>query len=278
MTSLLIRSIKFIIGGGFIFVLLLAMYGTISDWITNPPAETAEHAIHKHPKKLELSSNGPLGTFDKGQLQRGLKVYEQVCASCHSLNMISFRNFEDLGYSEGQVKALAKAWPIKQPQFDEKVGTWGERDNLASDRLPKVYYPGIGTPPDLSLMAKARHDGGAYVYSLLTGYNEKPTAEQIKQFPEFAKTPEGMHFNPYFANLNLSMPAPITSDGQVTYDDGTPATVDQMSKDVSAFLVWTAEPSLEKRHAAGFAVLIFLLIGTGLAYGAYRTVWKGMKH
>lgn len=278
MLPLFIRSIKFLIGAAFIFVLGLALFGTVKTWIQEPPAETAEEAMHKHPKELDLPSNGPLGKFDLAQLQRGFLVYEKVCASCHSLNLVSFRNLADLGYNEPEIKKIAKDWPFKQPVQDPKAGTWGERDNLPSDRFPKVYYPGTGTPPDLSLMAKARHDGAAYVYSLLTGYNEKPSAEALKHFPEFAKTPDGMHFNPYFANLNIAMPPPLTGDDQVTYTDGTRATVDQMAKDVSAFLVWTAEPTMQTRHRAGLAVIAFLLIATGLAYGAYLTVWRGVKH
>ncbi|MGK6356320.1 cytochrome c1 [Sphingomonas sp. DT-207] len=278
MLPLFIRSIKFLIGAAFIFVLGLALFGTVKTWIQEPPAETAEEAMHKHPKHLDLPSNGPLGKFDLAQLQRGFLVYEKVCASCHSLNLVAFRNLADLGYSEAEIKKIAKDWPIKQPVQDPKAGTWGERDNLPSDRFPKVYYPGTGTPPDLSLMTKARHDGAAYVYSLLTGYNEKPSAEALKHFPEFAKTPDGMYFNPYFANLNISMPPPLTGDDQVTYTDGTRATVDQMAKDVSAFFVWTAEPTMQSRHRAGLAVVAFLLIATGLAYGAYLTVWRGVKH
>lgn len=278
MLPLFIRSIKFLIGGGFIFVLGLALFGTIKDLITNPPAETAEHAMHKHPKELKLLSDGFFGKFDNAQLQRGFQVYKEVCATCHSLHMVSFRELHDLGYTEAEVKKIAKDWGTKQPVFDEKGGTWGERDNLASDRIPKVYYAGTGTPPDLSLMAKARHDGGAYIYSLLTGYDEKPSAEALKHFPEFAKPAEGMHFNPYFANLNLSMPPPLTGDNQVTYVDGTAATKDQMAKDVSAFLVWTAEPHAQSRKSAGLAVVLFLIFATALAYGAYLTVWKGVKH
>jgi ubiquinol-cytochrome c reductase cytochrome c1 subunit len=134
-----------------------------------------------------------------------------------------------------------------------------------------VYYAGQGSPPDLSLITKARHDGGAYVASLLTGYQEQP-AELLKKFPD-AKTPDGLHYNPYFANLNLSMPAPLTGEGQVTYSDGTKATVDQMSEDVSAFLIWTAEPKMDKRKQTGWAVLGFLLAATVLAYLAKKNVW-----
>ena len=128
-------------------------------------------------------------------------------------------------------------------------------------------------PPDLSLITKARHGGAAYVYSLLTGYQKQQPAELLKEFPT-AKTPKGLHYNPYFANLNLAMPPPLTSEGQVTYAPGNPKpTVDQMAKDVSAFLVWTAEPKLEKRHATGIAVAIFLLFATVLGYFAYRNIW-----
>ncbi|NIJ19599.1 ubiquinol-cytochrome c reductase cytochrome c1 subunit [Sphingomonas naasensis] len=278
MLPLFIRSIKFLVGGAFIFVLGLALFGTISGWVQDPPKETAEEAMHHHPKELRLPSDGPLGKFDNQQLQRGFLVFEKVCASCHSLSLVSFRDLQQIGYSEAEVKKIAKDWPIKQPVQDPKAGTWGERDNLASDRFPKVYYPGTGTPPDLSLITKARHGGPAYVYSLLTGYSEKPSAEALAHFPEFAKTPDGMHFNPYFANLNIAMPPPLTADDQVTFSDGTRATVDQMAQDVSAFLVWTAEPTMQRRHAAGVAVVLFLLIATGLAYGAYLTVWRGVKH
>ena len=125
-------------------------------------------------------------------------------------------------------------------------------------------------------MAKARHHGNAYVYSLLTGYQEQP-AELLKAFPD-VKTPDGLHYNPYFPNLNLAMAPPLTGEGQVTYADGTKATVDQMSKDVAAFLTWTAEPKLENRHRAGLAVIFFLLIATGLAYLSYRNIWADKKH
>lgn len=278
MTSLFIRSIKFLIGIAFVGVLMLALIGTVSGLISNPPPETAESVLHKHPKELEFASNGPLGHFENQQIQRGFLVYEKVCSACHSLSLVSFRNLKEIGYTDAEVKKIAKDWAAKQPVQDPKAGTWGERDNTPADHFPKVYYPGTGTPPDLSLITKARHDGPAYVYSLLTGYNEKPSAEALKKFPEFAKTPEGMHFNPYFANLNIAMPPPLTQDDQVAYSDGTRATVDQMAKDVAAFLVWTAEPTMNTRHAAGLAALGFLIFATFLAYGAYLSVWRGVKH
>jgi ubiquinol-cytochrome c reductase cytochrome c1 subunit len=278
MNALMIKSIKFLVGAVFVGIFLWALLWTVVGLIAEPPAETAEHVMHKHPKELALASDGPFGKFDRQQLQRGFLVYKEVCSACHSLNLVSFRNLKDLGYTDAEVKKIAKDWATKQPAFDEKGGTWGERDNTPADRFPKVYYPGTGTPPDLSLITKSRHGGASYVHALLTGYDEKPSAEAVKKFPEFAKTPDGMHFNPYFANLNIAMPPPLVSDGQVQYSDGTRATKDQMAQDVSAFLVWTAEPTMESRRAVGFAVLGFLILGTILTFGAYRSVWAGVKH
>ncbi len=126
--------------------------------------------------------------------------------------------------------------------------------------------------PDLSLMTKARHGGAAYVHSILTGYTNQPAA-LLKEFPD-AKTPATSHYNPYFANLNIAMPPPLAADGQVTYSDGTASTIDQMATDVSAFLVWTAEPKLENRHRAGVSILIFLIIATALA--SWPTATSGL--
>lgn len=280
----MVRTIALLIGAGFVFVLGIALFGTISTAITDPAPETAEHEFHLHPKEAELSSAGMFGKFDRQQLQRGLKVYQEVCAACHSLKYVSFRDLEQIGYSEGQVKALAQAWPIEQPSVNPDTGEAATRKNLPFDRFPSPYANEVAAraannnalPPDLSLITKARHDGANYVASLLTGYQNQP-AELLRKFPD-AKTPEGLHYNPYFANLNIAMPPPITSDGQVTYDDGTQSTREQMAKDVSAFLAWTAEPNLETRHAAGFASLIFLTIFVFLTWGAYKNVWRNEKH
>jgi ubiquinol-cytochrome c reductase cytochrome c1 subunit len=278
------RLISLVVGAGFVFVLALALFFTAKDAIQNPAAETAEHEFHLHPRDAQLSSAGMLGKFDREQLQRGLKVFQEVCAACHSLKYVSFRDFEHLGYSEGQVKALAQAWPIEQPTVNPETGEPATRKNIPSDRVPSPYPNEVAAraannnalPPDLSLMTKARHDGANYVYSLLTGYRAQP-AELLKKFPD-TKTPAGLHYNPYFANLNIAMPPPLTSDGQVTFDDGTKSTVNQMATDVAAFLTWTAEPNLEARHAAGVAAVIFLLIFVYLTWGAYQNVWRGVKH
>ncbi|MBO9713636.1 cytochrome c1 [Sphingomonas sp.] len=279
MFSLFIRSIKFLVGAAFTGVLLWALLWTVVGLVTSPPEKTAEEWVHEthELKEVSFASDGPFGRFDPRQIQRGFQVYKEVCSSCHSLSLVAFRDLKQLGYSDAQVKKIAKDWAAKQPVQDPKAGTWGERDNTPADHIPHVYYPGQGSPPDLSLVAKARHGGGAYIYSLLTGYEDKQPAELLKNFPG-AKTPDGLFYNPYFANLNIAMPEPLKSTGQVTYLDGTVATKDQMAKDVSAFLVWTAEPTMQARHRYGVAVVLFLLFATILGFGAYRTVWAGVKH
>jgi ubiquinol-cytochrome c reductase cytochrome c1 subunit len=169
------------------------------------------------------------------------------------------------------------------PGIDPATGEATTRPGLATDYFPKPFANDVAAraannnavPPDLSLMTKARHDGAAYVHSLLTGFQNQP-AELLKRFPD-AKTPPGLHYNPYFANLNLAMAPPLTSEGQVVYADGTKSTVDQMAKDVSAFLVWTAEPKLEARHRYGITALVFLIIATILGYLSYRNIWAEAK-
>lgn len=274
----MIRYIMGVIGAAFVFVLGIALFGSIWGLVTEPPVKTAADALHVSPKELELPSNGMFGRYDLVQLQRGFKVYSEVCSNCHSLAHVAFRDLKKIGYTDAQVKKIASDWDNKnkQPTLDPKTGDRGDRGNTPADHFPLVYYPGQGNPPDLSLITKARHDGPAYVYSLLTGYS-KPTPDQLKAYPD-AKTPDGLYYNPYFANLNIAMPPPLVSDGQVTYDDGTKSTVDQNAKDVAAFLTWAAEPELPQRHALGFAVMGFLVIFIVLVYGAYRNIWRDTAH
>ena len=280
----MVRILGPIVGLGFVGVLLWSlMWGGIA-FVQEPPQPTAEHEFHKHPEKVDFSFNGPLGKFDRAQLQRGLQVYKEVCSACHSLRLVSFRDFTDLGYTEGQVKTLAAEWTTETPSINPETGEPATRKSIASDRIPSPFANEVAAraanngalPPDLSLITKARHDGSNYVHALLTGYSNQP-AELLKHFPD-AKTGAGLHYNPYFANLNLAMAPPLTGEGQVSYGDGTKATVDQMAKDVSAFLTWTAEPKLENRHRTGLAVLIFLLIFTGLTWMTYQNVWRDKKH
>lgn len=279
-----VRPIAVLVGLGFAFVLLLSLIGTVVGVIKEPAPPTAEHEFHKHAKEVKFASDGPMGKFDRQQLQRGFQVYKEVCAACHSLKLVAFRDLQNLGYSEAEVKAIAGQWAIETPAPNPETGEMGTRKNMPADKFPAPFANDIAAraannnavPPDLSLMTKARHNGPAYVYSLLTGYQNQP-AELLKEFPD-AKTPKGLHYNPYFPTLNLAMAPPITADNQVTYTDGTKATKDQMAKDVAAFLTWTAEPKLEARRSAGWATIIFLLIFCVLTWGAYKSVWADKKH
>jgi ubiquinol-cytochrome c reductase cytochrome c1 subunit len=197
---------------------------------------------------------------------------------------VAFRDLHALGYEEPEVKAIANQWPIEVPSVNPDTGEAATRKAIPADKFPSPYANETAAraannnalPPDLSLITKARHGGAAYIRSLLVGYQKQP-AELLKHFPD-TKTPAGLYYNPYFANLNIAMPPPLTAEGQVTYAPGNPKpTVDQMAQDVSAFLVWTAEPKLENRHAAGIAVMIFLIVGTVLAYLAYQNIWAEAK-
>ena len=238
--------------------------------------------------------DGPFGTYDKGQLQRGFKVHREVCAACHSMDLVAFRTLEGLGYTEAQVAAVAAEYEVTDgPNAD---GEMFQRAALGSDYFPAPYAnPAAAAaanngavPPDFSLIAKARtvergfplfiadiftqyaEGGPDYIHALLTGYEET--------LPEGMEIPEGTYYNPYFiAGKSLAMPDPL-GDGQVTYDDGAPATVEQYSADVSAFLMWAAEPTLEDRKRTGFSVMIFLLLFTGLMWVTKRKIWADVAH
>ncbi|WP_048648452.1 cytochrome c1 [Nitratireductor soli] len=251
-------------------------------------ANAAEYPIKK-PVEQDWSFAGPFGTYDKGQLQRGFKIYREVCAACHSLNLVAFRNLEDLGYSEAQVKAIASEYEVQDGP--DEAGDMFMRAAKPSDKFPAPFANpeqaaasnNGAAPPDFSLIAKARavergfptfvfdvftqyaEAGPDYIHALLTGYGEDPGEHEI---------PEGTHYNPYFlGSASLAMADPI-SDGQVTYEDGTPETVDQYARDVSAFLMWAAEPHLEARKATGFTVMIFLVLFAGLMYLTKRKIWS----
>jgi ubiquinol-cytochrome c reductase cytochrome c1 subunit len=283
------RFILGFIGAVFALVLLISMIGGVSEYFRNPPAKLAAEEFHREPKPLHLASDGPFGKFDKRQLQRGFQVYSEVCSACHSLELVSFRDLKGLGYNEAEIKKIASDWKTQVPSLNPDTGEPATRKALPSDHFPAPFANEIAAraannnalPPDLSLITKAREGGAAYVHSLLTGFTNADTYrnEQGKPLPADAKPPQGLHFNPYFANLNIAMPPPLTADGQVTYAPGNPApTVDQMATDVAAFLVWTAEPNLESRHSAGLAVAIFLLIATILGFLAKQQIWRDVEH
>jgi ubiquinol-cytochrome c reductase cytochrome c1 subunit len=281
------RFILGFIGSVFAAILLFSMISNLATYATNPPAPLAADTFHKEPKELHLKSDGPFGTFDKAQLQRGFQVYSEVCSACHGLHLVAFRDLKGLGYNDAEIKKIASDWKTQVPSINPDTGEAAGRKALPSDNFPSPFPNDVAAraannnalPHDLSLIPKAREGGAAYIYSLLTGWANPDTYrnEKGEKLPADAKPGPNLHFNPYFANLNLAMPPPLTSNGQVTYADGTPATVDQMAKDVSAFLVWTAEPNLENRHAAGLSVAIFLLVATILAYLAYRQIWYEAK-
>jgi len=279
MTKLLsVRLVAILVGLGFA---VAALWAFVVGAYNAATEEVAPHLPYEDPMDLSWSFDGPFGKWDHAQLQRGLKVYDEVCAACHSLKYVAFRDLEQLGYSEGQVKAYAAAKQV--PGIDPNTGEANMRPGLPTDYFPSPYPNAVAAaaannnaiPPDLSLMTKARGNGTNYVASLLMGYQE-PSQELLEEHPEAAPGP-GLYHNPYFPNLNLAMAPPISTAGQVTYDDGTEATIEQMSKDVAAFLTWTAEPTMVKRKQTGWPVLIFLLFATILAYMSKRQIWAAVK-
>ena len=277
----MVRLIAFLAGLFFSGWLIISAGFTTYEMITEPAQPTVESKFHKHPKAVSFAHDGPFGSYDKAQLQRGLKVFSEVCAACHSMKLVAFRDFEALGYSEDEVKAIAKGWKTEVPSINPETGEAATRPAIASDKIPSPYPNEVAAraannnalPPDLSLIVKAREGGAPYIYSLLTGYENIPAA-----LPKENRPGTGLHYNPYFHSLNIAMAAPLTSDDQVTYDDGTKATKSQMAKDVSAFLTWAAEPKMEARKTAGWSALIFLIIFTALTYLSYRTIWADKKH
>jgi len=256
-------------------------------------AEPTHFPIHK-PHEEDWTFAGPFGHYDRAQLQRGLKVYKEVCSACHSMDLVAFRTLADLGYSEAQVKAFAAEYTVQDgPNAD---GEMFERPGIPSDYFPSPFANveaaaaanNGAAPPDFSLIAKARgvergfptfvfdiftlyaENGPDYIHALLTGYDQEP--------PGGMQVAEGTHYNPYFiAGKSLAMAKPL-SDDQVTYDDGSPQTVDQYSRDVAAFLMWAAEPHLEDRKKTGFRVIVFLVLFAGLVYLTKRKVWTSVAH
>jgi ubiquinol-cytochrome c reductase cytochrome c1 subunit len=276
----MVRILGFLVGLGFVGVAAWSLLWGVIAYLGDPPHETVEHAFHEEPRAASYSFEGPFGRFDRRQLQRGFQVYKEVCAGCHGLNLVAFRNLHDLGYSEAEVRAIADQWQIQVPSINPDTGEPSTRKALPADRFPSPYANETAAraannnalPPDLSLIVKARHGGAAYVESLLTGYRNPPA-----NLPAENRPGQGLHFNPYFANLNIAMPPPLTADGQVTYADGTPATRQNMAHDVAAFLSWAAEPNVEGRNRGGLMTLVFLIFATVLAWFAYKNVWATAK-
>ncbi|MCC7260755.1 MAG: cytochrome c1 [Alphaproteobacteria bacterium] len=234
---------------------------------------TAFAAEAEHPKQLHWPFDGMTGTVDRQAAQRGFQVYKEVCASCHSLHRVAYRQLADIGFSEEEIKAIAAEANVADGPND--AGEMFERPARPSDRFAAPFANQEAArasnngayPPDLDLIIKSRHDGANYVYSLLTGYGEAPHDVTLA---------EGMNYNPYFPGHQIAMPAPLTDD-RVTYQDGTAATIDQMARDVVVFMQWAAEPEMEHRKAMGLKVLGFLLVMSVFLYIAKGIVWRDVK-
>jgi ubiquinol-cytochrome c reductase cytochrome c1 subunit len=226
------------------------------------------------PKKMDWPFEGFLGKFDRQAAQRGFQVYKEVCSACHGLKMLSYRNLKELGFTEDEVKQIASEHMVTDGPNDR--GEMFERPAIPSDMIKGPFANDDAArasnngalPPDLSLIIKARHDGADYVYSLITGYHEAP-----KDFPLMT----GLNYNPYFPGSQIAMAAPLSMEGQVTYIDGTRATVDQMAHDVVVFLQWAAEPEMEHRKSMGVKTMIYLSIFTLLFYFAKQKIWSRVK-
>jgi cytochrome c1 len=253
---------------------------------------SAQLAEQVPPPELKWSFAGPFGNYDQAQLQRGFKIYREVCSACHSLSLLSFRNLAEpggLGYSEAQVAQIASEYKIKD--LNDK-GEPIERAGRPADHFPPPFPNELAAkaafgvaPPDMSTLAKARtyqrgfpwfvfdaftqyqEQGPDYIAALLKGYKDPP--------PKGFQLPPGGHYNEYFPGHNIAMPPPLTA-GQVKYEDGSPETMDQYSKDVAAFLMWAAEPHLDARKRIGFQVMVFLIILSGLLYFTKKKVWSNV--
>lgn len=264
-----------------------AVAGGSAAWAAGGDTEGPLATGAKYPNQYEWSFEGPFGTFDDASVQRGYQVYKEVCAACHSLNYVSFRN---LGQRDGpffdpewpdpvenpRVKALAANYIREVSDIHLETGDVIQRAPLPSDRFPAPYpnkiaaaaANGGAAPPDLSLMVKARKDGANYLKSLLLGYQDAPEGFEV---------PPGGYYNPYFEGRVIAMP-PQLNDGMVTYSDGTEATKEQMAADLTNFLHWTAEPTMEARKRLGGIVLVYLFLLAGLLYAAYKTLWRKVEH
>lgn len=262
-------------------------------------------------KDVHWSFEGPFGEYDQAQLQRGFKVYREVCSQCHSLNLIAFHNLGDPGgpfwdpkYPNSNdnpyVKAIAANY--KAPDIDTTTGDAIQRPATSADHIPAPYANDTaakatlgGAPPDMSLLVSARDGGARYIYSLITA-NIDPAAKQTTGYaatPACLDLPAGKYYDPYFAgDLSsslkkgctqapvggiIAMPPPLVA-GKVTFDDGTPSTLDQEARDVAAFLQWASDPKMEQRKEMGLAVMIYLVLFSGLLYLSYRRIWRNVGH
>jgi len=238
--------------------------------LAGAPASAQEETPLPH---LGWSFYGIFGTYDRAAAQRGFQIYNEVCSNCHSLDLLTYGDLTDLGFTLDQVKAIAAA---KQVPDTDDSGQPIQRPALPSDHFV-APFPNVkaaraanngALPPDLSLMIKAREGGPDYVHGILTGYVNAPSGFHLG---------DGMNYNEYFPGHQIAMPQPL-SDNSVTFADGTPPLLDEEARDVVTFLAWAAEPRLEERHRTGLKAVLFLIAMTGVLYGAKRRVWSDVEH
>jgi ubiquinol-cytochrome c reductase cytochrome c1 subunit len=245
-------------------VLVLAALGLISAGAARAQEEAPPVPHQQWPFE------GVFGTYDRAALQRGFQVYKEVCSVCHPVKHLYYRDLEELGYSEDQVKGIAAQAQVTDGPNDQ--GEMFQRPARPSDPIPGPFANDQAArvanngalPPDLSLIAKAREGGPDYVYAILTGFKDAPGG--------FKMNPN-MYYDEYFAGHQIAMPPPLSPD-QVKFADGSPSTVPQMAHDVVSFLSWAAEPTLDERHRMGFKVFLFLIVATGVFYAAKRKIWS----
>ena len=269
-------------------IVALVLAGSLAAMALPASAQQAEQVP---PPRLKWSFAGPFGKYDEGQLQRGFKIYKEVCANCHSMEMVSFRNLADVGgpgFSDAQVEVLAAEYKIKD--IDDQ-GNQIERAGRLADHFPAPFANELAAkaangvaPPDMSTLAKARSYSRGFpwfIFDAITQYQEQGPDYIAAIVSGFQDPPKGFtlppngHYNEYFPGHNIAMP-PALQDGQVTYDDGLPQTVAQYSKDVAAFLMWAAEPHLDARKRIGFQVMTFLIVFAGLMYFTKKKVWSAV--
>ena len=217
----------------------------------------------------QWSFDGVFGTYDRAAMQRGFQVYKQVCSACHPVKHLRFGDLAALGYTPGEIKAIAATDQVTDGPNDQ--GQMFQRPGRSSDPIPGPFpndqaaraANGGALPPDLSLIVNARDGGADYVYAILNGFKPPPAGFQV---------PPGRYYNEYFLGHLIAMPPPL-SDGVLTYADGTKATVPQMAHDVATFLAWASQPTLEIRHRTGARVFLFLIVAVGVFYAAKRKIW-----
>ncbi|WP_458094081.1 cytochrome c1 [Roseomonas sp. WA12] len=238
-----------------------------------PQAARAQGHEVIHIPNTNFSFDGIFGTFDRASAQRGFQVYKEVCSACHSMRQLSYRHLTGIGLTPPQIAALSSQFQVQDGPNDN--GEMFERPARASDRFRRPFANDASAraanngalPPDLSVIVKAREGGADYLHALLTGYEDPPPGVTIAN---------GMHYNKYFPGHQIAMAPPLNTDGQVTYADGTQATVDRMATDVATFMAWAAEPELEQRRAMGVRMIIFLTILGGLVYAVKRKIWSDL--